>query len=348
MAAGKRVKQIWIAVVLFVVIGISTPAYVLYSWVYRPSVTALPQDQDYLYIPTGSDYEQLLAQFDSLGWLKNVKAFDWVAQKKNLPDHVNPGKYSLYQGMNNDSLVNLIRLGQQTEVTLTFKTMRTFEYLAEVVAAQIEADSADVIQVLQDETIMQSYGFSKESWFGMFIPNTYHFFWNTTARGFLDRMHKEYQRFWNDSRQAKLAAMGMDQNELIALASIVQEETFKVDEMPIVAGVYINRLGKGIRLQADPTVIFALGDPEIRRVLRKHLKVDSPYNTYLNSGLPPGPIRIPSTQAIDACLNFEHHNYLYFCAKEDFSGYHNFASSYAQHLRNARKYQRVLNERNIN
>jgi UPF0755 protein len=177
----------------------------------------------------------------------------------------------------------------------------------------------------------------------MFLPNTYNFLWNTDPVQFLDRMKKEYDAFWNDNRLQRLKAIGLDRFEVVTLASIVQEETFKSDEMPRVAGAYMNRLKKGIKLQADPTVIYALGDYTIKRVLHRHLTVNSPYNTYKYAGLPPGPIRIPSIQAIDACLNFEKHEYLYFCAKEDFSGYHNFARTYGEHLVNARKYQRELN-----
>lgn len=194
---------------------------------------------------------------------------------------------------------------------------------------------------------MEDLGFTPESWLGIFLPNTYHFLWNTDANQFIDRIKSEYERYWSGNRDSRREALGLTRNEIMSMAAIVQSETFKVDEMPRVAGVYKNRLKKGMKLQADPTVIYALGDPGIRRVLKKHLRVDSPYNTYKYAGLPPGPIRIPSIQAIDACLNSENHKYLYFCAKEDFSGYHSFASGYTEHLRNARRYQRALNKRNI-
>lgn len=329
------------------IIAAGSVAIWLYTWIYSPSVVNAPEEDNYLYIATGSDYEAVLDSLENSGWLKNTKSFDWVAQKKEYPGKVKPGRYVITNGLSNDSLINLLRSGVQAEVHLVFNTMRTLEYLAEVISGQIEADSASLISLLQDTSIIERHGFTPDSWFGMFIPNTYRFFWNTSADQFLNRMKLEYDNFWNGVRDAKREEMGFTRNEIMAMAAIVQSETFKVDEMPRVAGVYINRVKKGMKLQADPTVIFALKQPDIRRVLRKHLRVDSPYNTYKYAGLPPGPIRIPSVQAIDACLNYEDHDYLYFCAKEDFSGYHSFAKGYTQHLRNARRYQRALNERNI-
>lgn len=330
-----------------IVIILASAAFTLYSWVYSPALINLQEEESFLFIPTGSDYEDLLDNLDGLKWHKKLKTFDWVAQKKNLPAHIQSGRYSVFQGMSNDSLINLLRSGQQTEMSVSFKTMRTFEYLSEVISNQLELDSTSLINLLNDSLVKDSLGFSKESWMGMFLPNTYRFYWNTDARGFINRMHREYRSYWNEKRRSRLKEMGLNINELMALAAIVQAETFMADEMPVVAGAYMNRLKKNMRLQADPTVIFALGDPSIRRVYRRHLSVDSPYNTYKNRGLPPGPIRIPSMQAIEACLDYENHDYIYFCAKEDFSGYHSFAKSYAQHLRNARRYQRALNERNI-
>ncbi|MBT3241756.1 MAG: endolytic transglycosylase MltG [Bacteroidetes bacterium] len=347
MAVGKMKVRWLIGIGSVLALALVFVGITLYSWIYKPALTGLDKEKDYLHISTGSDYEGLLHKLDSLNWLKNIKAFDWVAKRKMLPASIKPGRYEVFQSMSNDSLVNLLRSGQQSEVGLIFKTMRTFENMAEVVSAQIEADSTSLITLLTDSRVIDSLGFTPESWMGMFVPNTYRFFWNTNARGFINRMHREYQSFWNPDRLAKLKKVALTKSEIITLAAIVQEETFKQDEMFRVAGVYMNRLRKGIRLQADPTIIFAVGDPGIRRVLRKHLQVDSPYNTYKHKGLPPGPIRIPSIQAIDACLKYENHNYIYFCAKEDFSGYHSFASSYTQHLRNARRYRKALNERNI-
>lgn len=322
-------------------------AITLYSWIYQPSLVGMEEEEAFFYVRTGSDYSELLFDLDTSKWLKSVKAFDWVAQKKNLPAHIHPGRYAVFKGMSNDSLVNLLRSGKQSELLVTFKTMRTFEYLAQVISSQIEADSLSLITAFRDSSLIDSLGFTRESWMGMFLPNSYRFFWNTDAKGFVKRMAREYEAFWNPKREQLLLEINLTKNQVLALASIVQSETFKEDEMARVAGAYMNRLHKGIKLQADPTVLFALNDPSIKRVYRRHLSVDSPYNTYKHVGLPPGPIRIPSLQAIDACLNYERHEFIYFCAKEDFSGYHSFAKSYAQHLVNARKYQRALNARKI-
>ncbi len=348
MKKGKRKVWYWIGgISVIILVAAGSVAIWLYSWVYKPSLINTSEEKVYFYIPTGSDYESVLFDLDTLGWLKNIQAFDWVAQKKEYPSYVKPGRYELFKGMSNDSLVNLLRSGKQAEVDVVFNTMRTFEYLAQVISKQLETDSLSLIKVFRDTSNMEAIGFTPDSWFGMFIPNTYRFFWNTSADQFIKRMKQEYENFWLGSRDSKRKEINLTRNEVMSLAAIVQSETFKVDEMPKVAGAYMNRIRKGMKLQADPTVIFALNQPDIRRVLKKHLKVDSPYNTYKYRGLPPGPIRIPSTQAIDASLNYEKHNYIYFCAKEDFSGYHSFARGYAEHLRNARRYQRALNKRNI-
>jgi len=348
MIEGRIKKiRIWLIVIaLLLVIGASG-SWVIFSWIYRPALVQIEEESAYIYIPTGSDYLDLFSQLVELNWHKNIKAFDWVAQKKNLPAHIHPGRYKVFQGMSNDSLINLLRSGKQSELMLSYNSMRTFPKLAGIIAKQIEADSLSLINEFTKISTMDSLGFSKEQWFGMFIPNSYRFFWNTDARGFVNRMHKEYLRYWNDGRKKKLESMGMSVEELITLASIIQDETARVSDMPRIAGIYMNRLEKGMRLQACPTVIYALGEPRVKRLLNKHLKVKSPYNTYIHRGLPPGPIRIASLQAIEACINYEKHDYLYFSAKEDFSGATVYAKSYGQHLRNARKYQKALNERNI-
>jgi UPF0755 protein len=318
---------------------------ILWSWVYRPSLTGTVEDSVFFYIHTGAGYPQVYMDMKKTRWLKYNRGFDFVANRKGYPEQVKPGRYLLRKGMTNSEIVDLLRSGKQAEVSLVFTTMRSFERLAGVISKQIEADSVSLLEAFDDTANMRRFGFTPETWRSMFIPNTYRFFWNTNAMGFLQRMDREYDDFWSPGREEKLREMGLDRNQLMTLASIVQEETFMPEDMPKVAGVYMNRLKKGIRLQADPTVIFALGDYSIKRVMHAHLLVDSPYNTYKYPGLPPGPIRIPSLQAIMACLNFEQHNYLYFCAKDDFSGYSVFARTYLEHLRNARKYQRALNKK---
>jgi len=317
-------------------------AGLFYTWISSPSLVKTDRDSLYFFVRTGSGYSDVYAEMRKSGWLKYEKGFDWVARRKSYPELIKPGRYLLRKGMSNAHIINLLRSGRQEEVALVFNTTRHFDRLAGVLSKQIEADSASLIQAFNDTSKMESLGFSRINWFAMFIPNTYRFLWNTSADQFLERMKKEYDAFWNQERLKKLGDMGFDRFQLVTLASIVQEETFKPDEMARVAGVYMNRLKKGIRLQADPTVIFATGDYSIRRVLHKHLTIESPYNTYLYSGLPPGPIRIPSIQAVDACLNYEKHDFFYFCARDDFSGYHSFALIYSEHMRNARKYRKAI------
>ncbi len=339
MITGK--KKWWVIIGIpagVILLSVSIVVFVVYSWIYRPALVGMSEDEGYFFIHTGSDYNELFENLDSLQWLKNPKTFDWLAHKKNLPSHIHPGR---------DSLINLLRSGQQAELSVSFKSMRTFEHLAQVISRQLEADSASLSKLFSDPFSIDSLGFSTESWMGMFIPNTYRFYWNTDAKGFVDRMHREYNRYWNKIREGALNNIGLTKNELMTLASIVQDETAREQDMPRIAGIYMNRLKKGMKLQSCPTVIYAWGEPRIRRLLNKHLKIKSPYNTYIHKGLPPGPIRIPSMQAIEACLYYEEHDYLYFSAKEDFSGETVFAKTYLQHLRNARKYQKALNKREI-
>ena len=313
-----------------------------YTWISAPSLVRTDQDSLYFFVHTGWEYPDVYQEIRTAGFLKYEKGFDWVAKRKSYPELVKPGRYLLLKNMSNSDMVNLLRSGRQSEVSLVFNTTRYFDRLAGVIARQLEADSASLLAAFRDTARMQSYGFTPTNWAAMFVPNTYRFLWNTNADQFLDRMKREFDAFWNEDRMNKLQEIGLDRFEVVTLASIVQEETFKPDEMPRVAGTYMNRLKKGIRLQADPTVIFAIGDYTIRRVLHRHLIIDSPYNTYKYAGLPPGPIRIPSMQAIDACLNYEKHEYIYFCAREDFSGYHSFAKSYSEHLKNARRYRKAI------
>ena len=241
----------------------------------------------------------------------------------------------------------MLRSGIQEPVQLVFNNIRTPEKLAGMIAGQIEADSLEILSLFSNTVLMEKHQFSRETIMGVFIPNTYEIYWNTSGEEFLDRMVREYRIFWNEKRLARARRIELEPMEVMTLASIVDEETFMKEEEVRIAGVYINRLNRHIRLHADPTVKFAAGDMNITRVLNKHLKIDSPYNTYRHGGLPPGPIVIPSISAIDAVLNYERHNYLYFCAKEDFSGYHNFAKTLAQHNKNARSYQNALNRRKI-
>ena len=305
-------------------------------------------NEGYVLVPTGGSYPMLL---DSLGndgdHLKNMGKFRNTAKIYGLNKAVRPGRYKLSEGMSYTDVVKMFQRGLQTPIRVTFNNIRTLPQLAGRIARQLEPDSATLAAVLLADTTAARYGFTPETMIAMFLPNTYEFYWNSSPSSFLDRMKKEYDRFWTETREEKLKTTGLSRTEAITLASIVYEETKMSDEMPKVAGVYINRLQRGMPLQADPTVKFALGDFTLRRILNRHLTVDSPYNTYRYAGLPPGPICMPSVKAIDAVLDYDHHNYLYFCARPDFSGYHNFATTLTEHNRNAQAYARALNQRGI-
>ena len=300
----------------------------------------------YLLVPQGADFEQLMDSLAGNGYLKIEKTFRWAAEHENLPANVHPGRYAVSPDMNNQQLARKLAMGWQDPLNVTISgSIRTFERLAAVLTRNLEIDSAGMLSHIRNDSLITAMGFDSVSLRAMFIPNTYEVYWTISEAELLKRMYKEYNQFWNDTRKEKARLLGMTPLQVSTLASIVYEETKKTDEMPVVAGVYINRLRINMPLQADPTLIFAAGDYSIRRVLRKHTRIDSPYNTYKNRGLPPGPISVPSIEAIDAVLNYQDHDYLYFCAKEDFSGYHNFAPNLREHMKNARKFQRALTER---
>ena len=339
-------KQSHIIFVTVAVVGVIAlmSALVILSGFKRSGVA---QDRT-VYIPSGATYAQLL---DSLGddgvYVKDKSRFDNMARLFSLDQGVRPGHYILKEGMSYIDAVKMFRNGLQTPVRLTFNNIRTLPQLAGRLSSQIEADSLTLLAQLTDESVAESYGFTPQTFIGMFIPNTYEVWWTISPESLLDRMKKEYDRFWNDERVAKLEKTGLTRDQAITLASIVYEESKMSDEMPVIAGVYMNRLERGMPLQADPTVKFAVGDFSIKRVLNRHLEVDSPYNTYKYAGLPPGPICMPSVKAIDAVLDYKKHKYLYFCAKPDFSGYHNFAVTLAEHNRNAREYYNALDRAGI-
>jgi len=322
-------------------------AYRIYQKIYGPNIMLEDKEYTYLYIPTSSQVEDVYQLIREKGVVKNLESFKWLAKKKNYPSHVHPGKYKVHDDMSNNELVERLRAGRQEPVDLIFNNIRTIPQLAGVVSNQIEADSVDLITLLRDETYLEQFDMDPQSAPALFIPNTYEFWWDTNAGGFIERMHREYQNFWKGEKKKMAGELDMTPVEVTTLASIVDEETIHDGEMPEIAGVYINRLERGMRLQADPTIKFAIGDFSIKRVLKKHLQIDSPYNTYKHTGLPPGPISIPSIAAIQAVLNYAHHDYLYFVARPDFSGYHNFSETHRQHINNARKYQQALNRRDI-
>ncbi len=331
-------------VLLLILVGGIVVGYLGYQAFLGPSVT---QNEPYLYVRTGDSYADVLQQLEEKNIVKNVQFFDYVAKAMDYPSAVKPGKYKLTEGLSNRRLIGNLRGGYQEAVKFRFENIRLKENFAALLGKSFEADSVAFLNILQNTTVAESYGFTEANFFSMFIPNTYEIYWNTSPDKIIARFHDEYNTFWNAERKEQAAALNLTPQEVSVLASIVKGEALHKDEMPKIAGLYLNRLKRGILLQADPTVIFANNDFSIRRVLNKHLTVDNPYNTYRFKGLPPGPIMLPSIAAIDAVLNYTKHDYIYMCAKDDFSGYHNFAVTQAEHLVNARKFQRALDARNI-
>ena len=323
-------------------------AYDLYQKVLRSNVTLKSSDDPYLYIPSHSDFNDVCQLLQERGLVRNINTFVWVAEKKNYVNRIKAGRYKIHKGMSNNELVNLLRSGEQEPIMLSFRHLRTIQQLAGQVSRHIEADSLSIIHLLNNEEFIRSYGFSKNEVLSMFLPNTYEFYWNTSAEEFFKRMAREYKNFWNEDRKAKARSMKLSQTEVTTLASIVQaEQTIRPDERKKVAGLYVNRLKKGMRLESDPTVIYALGNFTVKRVLNEDRKIDSPYNTYMYKGLPPGPINIPDISSIDAVLDHDKHDYLFMCAKEDFSGYHYFAKTFREHSIYAQRYRKELNKRKI-
>ena len=341
----RRTVRIVVLVLAALILIALIAGYKLFQTVMKPNVSTPDRKAFSLYIPTGASYSQVLDSLQAHQLLKDVSGFDWLATKKGLPNHIHPGHYLLKDGMSNNQLTNMIRGGLQTPVKVTFNNQRDVKMLAGRISQQIEADSLSIVTLLSNRDTLSAMGFTAQTIPALFLPNTYEFYWNTSAAQFVEKMRHEYDKYWNEDRRAKAKALGLSPVQVSTLASIVDKETNKSDEMARIAGVYLNRLRDGWLLQADPTLVFALGDFELKRVLNQHKEVESPYNTYKYPALPPGPICIPSLASLNAVLNPEQHHYYYFCAKEDFSGYHVFAKTLAEHNKNAARYQRELNKR---
>jgi len=318
----------------------------LYNLVYGKNIKTNGQVIT-LFIPDESSYDQAMDSVNAHFLIRHPKAFRWMVEKKRYPQLVKPGRFIFTKNMSYPELINILRSGRQDPVNVTFNNIRTLNELAGKVGGQINADSTQLMDFLSNPDNYSKDGFNRETVISVFIPDTYQLFWNTTPRRFYERMLKEYKKFWTNERLAKAKEKNLDPVEVSILASIIDDEVAKTDEKPRIAGVYLNRLKRGIPLQACPTIKFALNDFTITRVLKKHLVIDSPYNTYKHNGFPPGPIGCPTIEGIDAVLNAENHDYLYFAAKADFSGYHNFSRTLTEHNRYAAIYQRELNKRRI-
>jgi len=340
----KNTSKIILAVVVLLLIGGGIYGSKFYKVYFSPNITG---NSAYLYIKTGSDMDGLYKEIKSKDLLTDLGTFSEAAAKMDLAQHLKPGRYRLSKKLNNRTLINMIKAGNQDPVKLKFHNIRKKEDFAGYVAKNLEADSAAFLEVIDSPSLVQKYGFTTDNIYTMFIPNTYDMYWNTSPIEFFTRMQKEYDKFWTAARKQKAAALNMSPQQVTILASIVDGEALYDKEMPIIAGLYLNRLNRGILLQADPTVIFANNDFTVKRVTNALLRVDSKYNTYKYLGLPPGPIMMPSINAVDAVLNHDKNNYIYMCAKADFSGYHAFAETKAQHEINANAYRAALNKRKI-
>ena len=339
----KKNLQIIIGLIIITIIFAGVYGYSVYQDIFKSNISK----NVFIYIPTNSNYNDFIDSLKSSNALNEINAFEKTASLKKF-NKVKPGKYELKKGMTNNELVNLFRSGKQIPVKLTFNNVRTVEELASKVSKIIEADSSDITELLNNENFILEYDFNKKTIIGMFIPNTYEFYWNTSAKLFFKKMNSEYKKFWNKERLAKAKKINLSPKEVSVLASIVQaEQREHNDEKATIAGLYINRLKRGMLLQSDPTLIFASGDFTKKRVLNKDKEIESPYNTYRYTGLPPGPINMPEISSLNAVLNYKKNNYIFMCAKEDFSGYHNFATNAKQHGINARKYQQALNKKRI-
>ncbi|MBS1781307.1 MAG: endolytic transglycosylase MltG [Bacteroidetes bacterium] len=302
---------------------------------------------EFLYIHTNARFDDVQKELEQGGYIGDMFSFNLLAKATKYPEHVHAGKYKISRGMSNFNIIRMLRSGHQTPVKLVINKLRTRHDFIHLVGTQLEADSNQLFSLMTDSTFLAGYGLDTNTAMCAIMPDTYEFFWNTNAEHAFEKIAKSYHAFWTDERRQQAQAKNLTVPQATTIASIVEEETNKNDEKPLIASVYLNRLHKGMLLQADPTVKFAVGDFTIKRITGAYLGINSPYNTYKFKGLPPGPICTPSKKSIEAVLQAPDNSYLYFCAKEDFSGYHNFATNLADHMKNARAYQQALDARGI-
>lgn len=347
---SKFKKGLW--TIFFIIIAIAGgTGWYLYNLVYGPSVE-VKNEEAYLYLPTGIEMQGVLDSLASGGFVEDTGEFTWVAKQMNYHNHIYPGRYQVKDGMSFHGLITMLRSGADKPVRLTINQFKDEEALAGYVGGKLEADSGAIMQLMKnDKLIINEWGFTAENLLTLFIADTYEFRWNTDAKSFVERMYKEYRKFWNNERLKKAEAINLDPREVAILASIVQKESSLKTEWDTIAGVYLNRLEQRWPLESDPTVIHALkkekGMDSVRRVYKKYTKIESPYNTYQNRGLPPGPLMLPDKAAIEAVLNAPDHQYMFFVASPDLSGGHQFSRTLREHNNKARKYHQSLNERKI-
>ncbi len=337
-------KIIIITLVAILLIGLSIAGigyYLLFTPQFHPDKTT------YIFIDRDDTADSILYKVESNGHPKSMTGFKLLAKHRGWGSPIRTGKYAIHPNDDARTLYTRLSRGYKEPINLTVGSTRTIDLLARSMSRQLMIDSTEIANQLNDTALQNKMGYDEKTIASLIVPDTYQVYWDVSAEDLVGRLIKEHQRFWNEDRLKKAEEIGLTPIEVSTLASIVDEETNNNVEKPIVAGLYINRLQRGIPLQADPTVKFAIGDFTLRRITNEHLKYESPYNTYLNAGLPPGPIRIPTKQGLESVLNRTEHDYIYMCAKEDLSGTHNFAVTYSEHMRNARKYWDALNKRKI-
>ncbi len=334
-------KKYLVPAAIGVILVIALPFYFFFR-----SVSTLDETH-YLYIDADDTQDSVINKIKPIALPTSMAGLQTLLRHAGYEDHIKTGRYAIKPGEGAITIFRHLRSGQQESLHLTIPEVRTMDRLAAVLGKRLMIDSATIASALYSQEVTTKLGYDTCTIAAMFIPNTYDIYWNISIDGLLERMQKEHDRFWNADRKAKAAQIQLTPNEVATLASIIDEETANNAEKPMIAGMYMNRLKENMPLQADPTIKFALKDFALKRIYNKLLKVDSPYNTYVHEGLPPGPIKIASIKGTDAVLNYVNHDFLYMCAKEDFSGTHNFAKTYPEHLKNAAKYTKALNEKGI-
>lgn len=333
-------------IIIFATIVLSSVSFYAYQVLFAPNIL-LDKEEGYLYIPTGATFENVKDSLESKGVLHDRLSFMFLSKLSGYVNKIRPGRYLLKSGDNNWNTLKKLYSGRQDPVKITFNNIRLKEEFAGKMGAKLEFTPEQLLAKLSDNAYLKTIGLDSANVMCLFIPNTYEMYWNITAETFLDKMYQEYDKFWTEARKEQAQALGLTPQQVFILASIVEEETKQQDEKSTVAGVYYNRFKSGMKLQADPTVKYAVGDFTLRRIYSGHLTVDSPFNTYMYKGLPPGPICLPTVKTIDATLNVEKHDYLFFCADISKPGYHKFTKTFQDHVGVANEYRTNLNERKI-
>lgn len=343
---GKKSIQIKAGIIITIGMLFASFSFYAYQLLFTPNVQ-LEKEDTYLYIPTGATFAMVKDSLDKHEILNDRVSFHFLARLLKYRENVKPGRYLLKKNSNNLTTIKMLKQGRQVPVKLTFNSIRLKTELAEILSKKLEFSSKEFLAIIDDKMEAEKLGLTPNTITAIFIPNTYELYWNISARTFIDKMYAEYKKFWTTERLALAKETGLTPPEVVTLASIVEAETNDNHEKPTIAGVYLNRLKSGMPLQADPTLKYALGDFTIKRIYSGHIAFDSPFNTYMYAGLPPGPINLPSITSVDAVLNYGKHKYIYFCADHQLTGKHEFAETYEDHLKLAAQYRKALDKLNI-